>query len=100
MSTLIFDFVPEGTPVLRYKAVRTSWGYEAVTEPCPYCGKRHHHGADQTGNGDGHRVAHCGRHTHDVTMTGRRRSIYAKGVRICSGCENRGYVLVSERTKP
>jgi hypothetical protein len=32
---------------------------ESKTDPCPFCGKEHIHsgGAD----GDGHRVAHCGK---------------------------------------
>lgn len=31
-----------------------SKGYSLVTRECPYCGKKHNHGA-----GEGHRVVHC-----------------------------------------
>jgi len=86
--------VEDGRPVLWYDLAPGDSGHSlAVTEPCIYCGKRHTHGTDRTGNGDGHRVAHCGRHTHDVTRTGRRRSVYARGVTVCPGCQDRGYVL-------
>jgi len=41
-----------GAPVLILKAKLHKGVYR--TEPCPFCGKRHIHGAV-----DGHRLAHC-----------------------------------------
>lgn len=47
--------------------------------PCPHCRHRHVHGApsaelDADGT-YGRRVAHCGRHTHDLTPAGRPRRL-------------------------
>jgi hypothetical protein len=86
--------VDDARPVLWYDLAPGDPGcFLAITEPCIYCSKCHIHGAGRDGDGDGHRVAHCGRHTHDLTPAGRRRSIYARGVEICSCHEDRGYVL-------
>lgn len=39
-------------------AVRNPSGHLTIT--CPYCGKRHTHGAfESLGSGDGHRYSHC-----------------------------------------
>jgi hypothetical protein len=93
-STGTWSWWPEDeVPSLYYTPERVGDGYVATTETCPYCGQSHQHGADASGNGDGHRSAHCGRHTHELTPTGRRRSPYARGVAICPGCQERGYVL-------
>jgi hypothetical protein len=72
-------------PVLFYDVV--SRGHQAQTEPCIYCGRRHAHG-----NLEGSRVPHCGLHTHDLTVTGRRRWLYARGVTLCD-VEHRDYIL-------
>jgi hypothetical protein len=93
--------VEDGRPVLWYDLERWNDGiYSAITEPCIYCGKRHTHGAGRDGDGDGHRVAHCGSHTHDLTPTGLRRSIYARGVTVCSCHEDRDYVLRKRPVTP
>lgn len=40
----------KGYPVLKCVKRKGLW----VTQPCLYCGRRHHHGAIE-----GHRIAHC-----------------------------------------
>jgi hypothetical protein len=50
------------------------------TEPCPYCGVRHTHGAPAAkgaGEAYGHRVPHCSNHTHATTRTGKRARLTA-----------------------
>lgn len=48
-------------------------------DDCPYCGRRHQHGnPTATPDSDGtygHRVEHCGNHTHAVTASGRRAHV-------------------------
>lgn len=36
--------------------VRREWPHLIFAQPCPYCGRRHLHGA---ASGGGHRQAHC-----------------------------------------
>ena len=46
----------DGIPIVACYRVK-----DQVTFLCPFCGKRHWHGAgkDRSKSGDGHRVAHC-----------------------------------------
>jgi hypothetical protein len=66
------DHDEEAIPVV--DAVRSRDGKQLVII-CPYCGKKHHHGAvsERVGAGNGHRVAHCA---------------------IRTGVNDRGYVVV------
>ena len=59
----------------------------AVTEPCIWCGRRHHHG-----DLEGSRVPHCGDHTHELTPAGNRRRPYTYGVTRCP-YHHRDYIL-------
>ncbi len=90
------DYDEHGRPVLFYDRVKfgagRGVGYTAVTEPCVYCGRKHRHGTDKDGDGDGSRVPHCGPHTHDLTPTGRHRAYWAKGVIMCH-VDHPDYVL-------
>jgi len=61
------------------------------TEPCIWCGRRHHHG-----DLEGSRVPHCPDHTHELTAKKNRRSPYARGVTRCAN-HHREYIL---RRKP
>ena len=73
-------------PVLWYTVDR-SYPESCTTEPCIWCGRRHHHGS-----GDGSRAPHCGLHTHEYTSTGRRRSPMVMGVKRCT-TDHRQYIL-------
>lgn len=57
---------PESTrdcPVIEVKpmprARRDSVPQVKFVKPCPFCGKRHRHGAPEEGGDPGHRVNHC-----------------------------------------
>jgi len=71
----------------RYWRGRPVSASTVTTEPCIWCGSRHHHG-----NGPGSRVPHCAGHSHELTPTGRRRSVYAKNVAKCPNY-HRDYIL-------
>lgn len=59
-------------PVVRAFRSLSSRGYDLLTVVgCPYCGRDHLHGAgDRPGDGDGHRVAHCGGHFPEASSIG------------------------------
>lgn len=52
----------EGLEVVKVQRDREHWNILQLIEPCPYCGKKHTHGACGSfdfGSGDGPRVPHC-----------------------------------------
>lgn len=76
--------------------VRAEGRVLTFVDPCPYCSERHVHGGWLDENGTyGTRSIHCSDHTHETTASGRRKSLYARGVVPCS-INHPAYLLVPE----
>ena len=61
-------------------------GEAGRTEPCAYCGKNHQHG-----EGEGHRVAHCGWDIFNQEI--RDRTLSFQNSRGETFCLDHGYIL-------
>lgn len=56
------EYETDSEGILILKCTERQDGCGLITEPCPFCGKRHFHG-----HGEGHRVAHC-LETKEITL--------------------------------